>query len=131
MTLTEFDKLFMSELRSSKKHQEVMAKAQAEADARYEAEMEELERLFPEDITIEDVQIEVAQINDYRGVVIDGSTDIIEWLNNNVEIRNVLNIKADNLVSVISDAVDMTEVRVASMLTKALGVQVGTEYLRA
>ena len=128
MTLTQMDQLFMKELRSTKKYQEEMAQAQAEADARYEAEMEELERLYPEDITVEDVEIEMAQINEYRGQVLDGSIDIIEWLNNNAEVRNVLNIKSDNLVEVISRSLDISDIDVIKLLTKGLGVKIGTEY---
>ena len=49
LSLTEASELFMSNLRSSQAYQDSMAQAKAQADAKYERDMAELEALFPEE----------------------------------------------------------------------------------
>ena len=133
MTLTQMSELFMEELRSTKKYQEEMAQAQAEADARYEAEMAEIERLFPEVEeeqepqiqSIEELQIELAMNPTiYNGIELDSSINIIEWLNEHlIEI-----LPAYNSLNDLVESVNASIALIASAIITALGIKIGSEY---
>ena len=140
MTLTQMSELFMEELRSTKKFQEEMAQAKAEADARYEAEMAELERLFPDveeeepPLTVEDVEISLASIDSYRGQIIDISiTNESEWINSNIKASDILGAKYkrydnENVIDVLSSILKMTPTKVKLLIRKGLGIKKGSEY---
>ena len=125
LSLTEASNLFMNDLRASKKYQDSMAQAIAEADARYESDMAELEALFPEEpeeLTVEAVEIELASIDDYRGQALDSNINEYQWINDNIKVFG------DNIIDTLSKLLNKSPSSTASYILKSLGIKHGTEY---
>lgn len=133
MTITELDNLFMNDLRKSQAYQMTMAQAVIEAEERYNKEMAEIEELFPEDFTVEDLEIELASIDDYRDEVLDISVDEAEWINDNIKVSDILGDKyethdKENVIDVLSSALKLTPAKTKRLLRTGLGIKIGSEY---
>lgn len=135
MTITKFNELFMSKVRATNEYKEAMTKAQDKADAKVK-ELEELAALIDEvetdeEITKEDVEIGLAFIDEYRGSELDSTINEIEWINENINVSDILGREyrqKRSTVDELSVKLNMSMDRVKLLIRRGLGIKFGSDY---
>lgn len=121
----------LEKLRKKQIEQEYQARLE-----QHEKEMEALYNMFSIDseeeieVTVEDVEIELASIDTYRGYELDRTIDEVEWLNDNIKLSDILpQCKSEgNVVNELALLLNMSHSNVRLLLRRGLGIIRGTDY---
>ena len=97
LSLTEASNLFMNDLRSSQLYQDSMAQLIAEADARYESDMAQLEELFPDEYQDSQTQYVDELIDDFNHSLCDELSDYMKQEDIYVFYQALLNYVRDRI----------------------------------
>ena len=133
--ITKANELFMKGLKATAKYEEAMTQAKAKADAKVK-ELEELAALIDEvetdeEITKEDVEIGLAFIDEYRGYELDSTINEIEWINENINVSDILGREYKqkrSTVDELSVKLNMSIDRVKLLIRRGLGIKFGSDY---
>lgn len=89
--------------------------------------MAEIVKLEDETITQEKIEDELSSIEDYRGLVLDISTNETEWINNNIKLNCLVGSKKDT-IKAIMEVLKISGYKVKQLVRRCLGYTLGSDY---
>lgn len=99
--------------------------------AKAEAEIELLMALFAEEevveVTQEDIEAELMEIEDYREFVLDINEDEVAWINDNIDLSHLIGAE-DNTVTALSKLLKISVTKVRRLVRTSLGYRRGSDY---
>ena len=138
MNLKRAEEIIMEDIRKTTQFKLAMRRAQEEADAKYEAEMKELEALFDdqqlEEVSELDIFMNLEKVKEqYEDVEYVDINSAEDWINENLDASQVLGVEysgSKDLVSILSEIFNSSVINTNITVLNMLDIHYGSQYQR-